>query len=202
MRGLRAGVPVAIVLLVPLAAHAGNADQAEALRRGKDFFRLIEVNGSRSSRGFVRGGVDAPSERIFEIITDYDRYEDFMPRVEECHVVGRREGGLRYHAKLDMPWPVSNVWYDADVSWPPDRRSVRFQMIQKTGHGVVAFDGHWMLSEFEGSKTRTLVQYDILFEPTTRWPRWVLEMGMKATLGKMLPALRGRVARLARKTAR
>jgi ribosome-associated toxin RatA of RatAB toxin-antitoxin module len=189
---------ILLALAVAVVPRRVAADQTEALRKGSVFFRLAEVKGSRASRGFVRGVVHASIEDVFAVIVDYDRYEAFMPRVEECHVVSRRADGLRYHAKLDMPWPVSNVWYDTDVNWTPDRRRVRFEMVPGTGHGVESFDGHWRLAEFDGRRDRTLVDYDILFLPETDWPTWVMELGTKATLGKILPALRERLDRLRR----
>ena len=189
------------VLLVFLARAAG-ADDTAALREGEDLYKRVEVRGSRSSRGFVKGVVEAPLLRIFEVITDYDGQEGFMPRVEVSRIVARRAASLRYHTKLDMPWPVSDVCYDAEVSWTPDRRSIRFVMVPGTGNGVKHFDGHWKLAPFEGSATRTIVQYDLHFEPTTEWPQWIVDVGTKASLGDILPALRTQLAKRNRTSAR
>jgi len=188
----------AVLVGVLLWAVDARADETESLRKGKDLYKLVKVAGSRSSRGFVKGVVEAPMDRVFAVITDYDRYAEFMPRCEKSRVLRRGDRSLRYHNKLDMPWPVSDVWYDADVSWETDKRSIHFQMAPGTGHGVKAFDGHWTLAAFDRDTRRTVVLYDILFESTTEWPEWVLKIGTKATLADILPSLRERLGNLAR----
>ena len=185
-------------ILPVLLARAAAADDTAALRRGEDTYKLVEVKGSRSSRGYVKGLVEAPLVRVFEVITDYDGQEGFMPRVQESRIVARKDASLRYHTMLDMPWPVSDVRYDAEVSWAPDRRSIRFVMVPGTGQGVKHFDGHWKLAPFEGSATRTVVQYDLHFEPTTEWPPWIIDVGTKSALGDVLPALRKQLAKRSR----
>lgn len=191
------GAPVLLLLL----ARAAGADDAAALRHGQDLYKMVEVEGSRSSRGFVKGIVEAPLARVFEVITDYDGQEGFMPRVQESRIVARNTASLRYHTVLEMPWPVSDVEYDAEVSWAADRRSIRFVMVPGTGQGVKRFDGHWRLAPFEGSATRTVVQYDLHFEPTTEWPEWIIDVGTKSALGDVLPALRKQLAKRNRTSA-
>jgi len=182
-----------------LLLMAGQARGERGPGNGKDSHRLVDAKGGRLSRGFVEGVVSAPLDQVFAVITDYDQYEDFMPRTERSRVLSRGNRSVRYQCKLDMPWPVSDVSYEVDVSWEPDRRSVRFAMVPGTGDGVRSFDGHWKLTELAGDAARTLVTYDILFEPQTRWPKWVLDIGTKATLGDILPSLRMRIRKLARR---
>jgi ribosome-associated toxin RatA of RatAB toxin-antitoxin module len=189
-------------LVVALWVVPARADDAAALRRGEDLFKLVEVKGSSASRGFVKGVVDAPLIRVFEVITDFDGQQNFMPRVRESRIVARGAASLTYHTCLDLPWPVSDVFYDAEVSWTADRRSIRFAMVPGTGRGVRRFDGHWKLASFEGSSDRTVVQYDLHFEPTTGWPAWVLDAGTQAALEDVLPALRKHLATPGRTSSR
>lgn len=185
-----------------LLAAPAVADDTEALLRGEDLFKLVEVSGSPASRGFVKGVVDAPLWRVFEVITDFDGQRGFMPRVRESRIVSRRAASLRYRTSLDLPWPVPDVSYMAEVSWSADRRFIRFVMVPGTGRGVRNFDGHWKLAPFRGSATRTIVQYDLHFEPTTDWPGWLLDAGTRSSLEDVLPSLRKQLAALERTSSR
>ena len=74
-------------------------------------------------------------------------------------------------------------------------------MIPGTGKGVSGFKANWFLEEFEGSPERTLATYTLLFEPDRNYPRWIMNFGLKRTLGKVIRAVRKRIKKL-NKTAK
>ncbi len=184
-----------------LTISGAQAEQIEKLRKGEVFITLADVPGTKLSRGTIVGVIEASISDIWSVITDYEHYKDFMPRGKDSRMLEQRKDGVKYYSLLHMPWPISDVSFDCNVDFAPDHRSLKFNMVPGTGKGVKQFDGSWELSEFEGNSQSTLAHYSILFEPETHYPRWVMNLGTKATLGKIVEAVRNRLKKVKKEAA-
>ena len=46
--------------------------------------------------------IDAPADRVFDIIVDYDRYAEFLPEVKEARSADRRGNEVDVHYGIDL----------------------------------------------------------------------------------------------------
>jgi uncharacterized membrane protein len=51
--------------------------------------------------------IDAPVEKVFGIITDYERYPEFLPDMKEVAVLDRHDGVARVRFELELIMRVS-----------------------------------------------------------------------------------------------
>lgn len=104
---------LAMVLGVVLASAPGPAaeDPLAALGKGwkcekkGDDLRIYyqDVPGKEVPKVQMVGVVDAPPEKVFEVVTDYARFEDTMPYMEVCHVI--------HTEKVDKNTTVNYVFF-------------------------------------------------------------------------------------------
>ncbi len=167
--------------------------EIESLRKGKIISNLENIEGSGFKRALTQGVIDAPIDKVWKVITDYNHYKDFMPKGKESRITEQEGNRIRYYSKLNMPWPIADVSSVCEVILSKDHRSLTFSIVPGTGKGVKRFEGTWELEPFEGNAERTLGKYTLSFEPDRWYPKWAIHLGMKSTIGKIMEAIRKRV---------
>lgn len=158
-----------------------------------DTITLEEVPGSDVKRGVVVGVVEAPLKEVWNVITDYEHYADFMPRTEKAEVRERTSSRVRFFSYLNMPWPIKDVSYDCEVKLSPDHETVSFEMVPGTGKGVKAFQGSWTLKPLKESNKSTIVTYSLFFVSEQGFAPWLANLGTKKSLSKVIQAIRERI---------
>ena len=121
--------------------------------------------------------IKAPIERVFEVITDFERYPDFLDEMEATEVIkkGKRSTQARFTAKLAAP-----VRYTLDFKLKgPDR--VDWSLVE--GDFMEANDGSWELSSLEPNLT------DATFTMEVKFPFWVPASMAEGTLKSGLPGM-------------
>ena len=51
--------------------------------------------------------IDAPVESVFEVITDYERYCDFLPEIKRAEIISRNEDALVVRFELEIVMRLS-----------------------------------------------------------------------------------------------
>lgn len=64
------------------------ADLHNRLAAGEIIFTSEKVPGSSARRGEVTGVVDAPVEKVWQVITDANHFQEFMPKTVKSRLVG------------------------------------------------------------------------------------------------------------------
>jgi carbon monoxide dehydrogenase subunit G len=106
---LRAPLTVALSLIVAcsLLAVPARADDVGTLLKKGPLVRLETDAAGKLKGATCIVDVDAPIEIVWAVLTDYERYIDFMPRMTKLDV--RRDGADAYLAiKLDTPLVATN----------------------------------------------------------------------------------------------
>jgi coenzyme Q-binding protein COQ10 len=186
------GLVFVLVLTVFPSAWAKETDEVQ-LQKGKVLTRLEEVPGSKLKKGITTAILDAPSEKVWDVITDFAHYKEFMPKFKESRVLEQKESGVKYYSYLNMPWPISDVTYECDVTFSADRSSYDFKMTPGTGKGVKDFYGTWSLQKTDDPK-KTLATYSLFFQTDRGYPNWAVNMGTEKTIGQTMKAVRKRLA--------
>ena len=151
----------------------------------------ITVEVARTSHGAVSGIVDAPIERVLDLIIDCDGADAWFPELVATHTVapGRCGGGT------NLPWPVTDRTWQIDVHPAEVERGwdVSFAYVAGTGN-LARMDGAYHLEPLADGRTRVTyeVWIDLGFwvpDPLVAWAtRRVLPgilQGLEAEAGRM-----------------
>ena len=128
--------------------------------------------------------IDAPIERVFATITDYDRYTEFLPEVKSVRSSDRQGPDVLVHYELKL---VKTVRYTLKMhEEAPHRITWSFQ----TGEVMKDNRGHWTL-ESKGPK-QTEATYEIEITLGGLVPKSLVNTMVEQSLPKMLEAFKKR----------
>lgn len=159
-------------------------------RKGKTDTQLEETETKGRKKATTVGLMNAPLEVVWSVLLDFKAYPEFVPRMSWLKTIGMGPQYVINHSYLDMPWPLSDVAYQAKVAWQKEKRELSFEMIPGSGKGVSMFEGKWKLTKI--SPQETLAAYEVVFVPEKWFPRWAINLGMKSSIGKTLKAFEDR----------
>src|SRR5262245_43010582 len=98
--------------------------------------------------------IDAPIERVFSIITDYERYPEFLPEMKEVRVLSRHDGVAVVRFELEL---IIRVSYTLRlVECAPTGLSWTLEDAKMLAEN----NGGWRLTK-EGDKTRAVYSLEI-----------------------------------------
>jgi ribosome-associated toxin RatA of RatAB toxin-antitoxin module len=151
----------------------------------------------------AKATIDHPPERLFAVISDYERYPEFMPYVKRSEVV-RKQNDVRWvFQHLVFPFPVSDRQYTIKISDVESRPKDGFYCVEwsldkdapakRDVSGITpAFnDGFWILRQLDQGKTE--VSYFLHTDPSGWLPAWIINMANREALPAVMQALRQRV---------
>ncbi len=119
-----------------------------------------ELKNSRQN-GFYGGTgwavINAPAERIWRAIIDWESYPEIFPNTVEMRELSRK--GQRSLLRMRMGHPILKVMYHLEMSKDGDQKTLRFKLIKSRPHDLEAIRGYWRLFPQKGN--RTLVAYVI-----------------------------------------
>ncbi len=173
----------------------GWAQDHKALDHGKIYVKSTPVKGSDIPKVVVTAVVNAPPTKVWEIVSNCDKFKSRMPRVLASKLV--RKNGNTYICKveIDLPFPLSNLTATTRAihHTGPKRWERKWTLIK----GDYSFDdGSWVLTPFGKDGKRTLVVYTVHAEPDTHIPDWVREKAQKSSLPGLIKRIRKEVKKL------
>ncbi|MFW6049595.1 MAG: type II toxin-antitoxin system RatA family toxin [Myxococcota bacterium] len=165
-----------------LAAELGNT-----IRSGK-----APERGEDVSWGTAVGVVDAPVDAVTRVVTDYARYEGFVPHFKKSKVLSRRGDDALVYMEAGIIKNSVTLWAQVRITARTEgnRRVVEGRMLQGN---MDAFRARWELMPVAGD-TRTLVRFQLLVDPDLPLPSSVFDHENRKGARKTVRALRGRVA--------
>lgn len=175
------------------------SDAGTLYRRCREDSDLPEV--------MIRTRFQAPPGRVFAVVTDYDRFAEFIPHVRVSRVLDSQADGTRwvYH-QLHFPAPVADRVYvirSQDrasrpaggyyrVEWALAERE--FSILQDAaGVQPVAFSGFWELAPADGGKA-TDARYSVHSDPGGLVPDWLVARMTGRYMEQVVAAIRQRLA--------
>ena len=183
--------------LFALAAPAA-AQSNDALDRGEIFVHLQDVAGFDYPRLVVKAVVNAPPQKVYEIVSNCDRFPQRMPRVKEAKTLKRSASSCTCSVTVNLPFPMSDltaVTVDQRKSGPDVwYRKWRLASGVETSykHNVGGFE----LRPFKGDPNRTYVHYSIHAIPKTMVPDFMRKSAQKKSLPGMIERIRKEVKKL------
>lgn len=128
--------------------------------------------------------INAPVEKVFDVITQYDRYPEFLPEVKEVRAANRQGNTLELHYKVDV---MKTIRYSIRVTEERPRR-MAWTFIE--GEMMKDNKGSWVLEPEGEGKTRAT--YNVEMALGLLVPKAVVNALVDTSLPKMLEAFKRR----------
>ena len=128
--------------------------------------------------------INAPVEKVFDIITNYDRYPEFLPEVKKI-TTGKRQGNtVEVHYEVDV---VKRIRYSIRVT---EERPKRMSWSFIEGEVMKDNKGSWTLEPEGEGKTRAT--YNVEMALGALIPKAIINTLTETQLPKMLDAFKRR----------
>ena len=183
---------LSLVVTLPAAEArdvAGRADESRRLEAGEILVSSWPVVGYSLPQVKVIGVVKAPPEKVWAVVRDCANYKRTMPRTLESTELARAGNEVRCRVTIDMPFPFQDLWVETDATETvdPGRRYTRAWKLRDGDFR--ANTGSWTLEAYHGGAS-TLVTYEVLSEPKTALPKFIIKMAQEQTLPGLIEGLR------------
>ncbi len=196
-----------VIFVTPFAwaldVKSPGPDWTEAKRSSELVIFIKDVEEGR--RIMAVAEVDAPPEIVFNVVSDFDNYRDFMPYVEESRVLSRTsDSELLSYQRIAPPFvserdyplkftltrgtPVNGGVFKTEWSVSP-------KTLPKV-KGIVRItlnDGSWLMEPLDGGK-RTHLTYTLLTHPGGLIPNFVANLSNTVAIPKLYAAVKKRSA--------
>lgn len=127
--------------------------------------------------------IDAPIETVFGIITDYEKYPEFLSEVKAIRVSERREGEALVQYEVSV---LKTIRYTLKLTEEKPRR-VSWSLVE--GELMRENRGSWLL-EPQGKQTRATYSIEMTLGPLV--PKAMVNALVDSSLPKMLESFKKR----------
>lgn len=155
----------------------------------------IEVSTHPHPDTSVRWGravavVEAPVDRVMDVVSDYGAYREFMPHFRTSKVLSQRgESALVYMEALIAKGTLT-VWAQLKIR-PQADESKRVVVASMTKGNLDHMEARWEVSPLSGG--RSLVAFEILVDPKLPFPSGLVTTENEKASRRTLRALRERL---------
>lgn len=127
-----------------------------------------------------------PADRLWQVVTDQGRFDEFMPYVRSTTVEPGDDGKLIEKQVLDLPHGSFDLVLEIELIEQPKVRRARWRQIT----GSLDFnEGAWTV---EQEQDQTILRYEVA--ATVNWmPQSLVNYAMRRRLGRLLEAVEQRV---------
>jgi ribosome-associated toxin RatA of RatAB toxin-antitoxin module len=131
------------------------------------------------------GTIEANLYDVFAVISDVDRYTEWMHKCVDAREVRGESETVRYaYNRTSAPWPVSDrdvvLRSETIIIEPGGKVHVRFASVEEESVGPVKgvvrmrrLEGHYKLEALGPEQTR--VEYQVDVDPGGRLPAWLVK---------------------------
>jgi len=187
---------VSILSLIAGALTAGTAGAQDAAAIAQRLGDTIEVNREASGHSVDYGRavatVDAPTDVVMRIITDYARYFEFMPRFTTSRVLSRRGNNALLYMEASVMRGAHTLWAQMRVYSRAPQGATQIIEGRMIEGNMERFVARWEVTPIEGG-TRTLVAFRILVDPDLPFPSSIFTDENLNAAQRTMRALRERV---------
>lgn len=112
--------------------------------------------------------IEAPLEKVFDIVADYERYPEFVPGIRSCKV---RSANGEKHVEYELDLGVRRIRY---VLRHEEQRPTRVAWSLVSGDMMKVSNGSWELAA-EGGRTRALYSVEIQITRPPLVPQMIVD---------------------------
>lgn len=170
------------------------AEETDRLGRLEILSALVD-NGSPIKDAVAVGVIEAPPEKVFATVCDYEHGPEFLPYVARSAVL-RTDGRLFLTQWLEFPLGIGNRHYTVEITESAPMRDgvpVLTQSWAYTGTGNIKdTTGSWEVCAWGSGNS--LLRYTVHSDPGGSLPTWAKNSASRVALPKLIKAIRTRVA--------
>lgn len=134
-----------------------------------------------ASRSIV---INAPMEKVFDIITQYEKYREFLPEVKEVRTSGRQGNEVNVHYKVEI---MKTIQYTIRAK---EERPTRMSWTFVDGEFMKDNKGSWVLEPAGEGKTKATYTAEMALGALV--PKSIVNALVETSLPKMLEAFKRR----------
>lgn len=195
---MKKAVVLTLFLIIAAFADTTFAQSTAALDKGEIFVELEDIAGSDFPKMKVTGVIEAPPSKVYQIITDCDRFPERMPRVESAKTLKKSKSSHTCEVTIGLPFPLADL-----TAVTKDRRKAgpdewyrKWELVEEIESSYHANSGSFVLTPFEGDPNRTLVRYSVHAIPKTAVPDFLRKSAQKKSLPDLIERLRLEVRKI------
>lgn len=172
--------------------------------------------------GRVTGIIDAPVDLVWAVLSDYNHFSEFLPRMPVTFIVDAKvihridktsewsreeletllkdhridelkSDTVYFYNVLDMPSPVGDRWYLLKMIRNPKEHYVCWSLV--VGN-MILNEGSWKLSPCVHNPERTLATYTTCSDSGIRIPKFIMTIGLNTGLPDIIKGLRKQTDRM------
>jgi len=128
--------------------------------------------------------IEAPIEKVFGIITDYEKYVEFLPEVKRIQISARSGNQVEVQHEVAM---IKTVRYTLRLTEDKPSR-VSWSLVK--GELMRQNQGSWLLEAQGDGRTQATYSIEMTFGPLV--PRAIVNALVETSLPKMLSAFKAR----------
>jgi ribosome-associated toxin RatA of RatAB toxin-antitoxin module len=187
-------------LLLALTGSAAARPSLDAARLAElASYEVLTFNdpaGGGIDRGKAIGVIDATTEEVFRIATDYARYADFMPRVIASRIKEATPDQALVEMTADLHWPAGVSTVTARYRYQKLSGDIYRVTFDKVEGSLKQYVGALYIEPFAPGKTA--ITYELVAVPDTVAPKSAINRGVRRSAGNFVHALRQRINELHR----
>jgi coenzyme Q-binding protein COQ10 len=128
--------------------------------------------------------IDAPLEKTFQVISDYDRYAEFLPQVKKIHTANRSGDQVDVHYEVEV---IKTIKYALRVK---EEKPKKISWTFISGDFMKDNKGSWVLEDLGGGKTKATYSIEMAFGMLV--PKTVVNTLAESQLPSMMEAFKKR----------
>lgn len=138
--------------------------------------------------------INAPLKKIFDVITDFEKYPEFIPEMREVHVLKRKYTTLEVKFMAELIRIIEYV-LRIKIAHP---KSISWELV--SGSMLSHNHGSWEFKELKHNSIEATYTIDV--EPTLLVPRSMMQVLMESNLPRMLDNFKNRIESLVKGEAK
>ena len=158
---------------------------------------LVTAEAPASGAGVTvtaRGLVEAPADRVFEVVKDCGRFADFMPRTLSSQRTEEPAGSILCEVKIDLPFPMDDLTAITRSKIETGSDGTLTRRWALAGGDYLENKGHWSVRPLKTGQ-RALLEYHLEVQPKSSVPDAVARQAQKSALPEVFEAIRRRARR-------
>lgn len=193
MRSPAALLLTAVMLAVPAMASAQSRHDRLAERLGETIETdTVDTDGS-VEWGQAVGVVDASPETVMRIVTDYARYEDFLPHFRRSRVLSRRGQNALVYMQATVARDTVQLWAQMRLFARRPRGDTQIIEGRMTEGNMDTFAARWEVTPIADGR-KSLVRFRIIVDPGLPLPSSLFTSENVKAARRTISALRDRVS--------
>lgn len=155
----------------------------------------IEQPEKRTKRVLAKIHIPRSLEQVWQVLTNYEAFADFMPGLDECKRLSSSQGiqikQVRTKSFMGMSFSASSI-FDIEEKFPHE---IHYQLVEGD---MNALSGSWQLEpkKLKNGKTAVELIYDFTVSPKRIFPMALVEHVLSNDIPDTMVAVRKRVVQL------